>query len=153
MMNSPSSASSPNSRPLGPLAPPYEDVELRVRYSETDAMGIAHNKVYYEWFELGRTEFCRRRGLSYREIEERGISLVVAESFCRFRKPLRYDDRFIVRTALRDIASRKAVFAYEIRTIDGAGLVAQGYTLHVAVNRAGAVASMPEDVVAVIGRR
>jgi acyl-CoA thioester hydrolase len=153
MTNSPSSASSPNSRPLGPLAPPTEDVELRVRYSETDAMGVAHNKIYYEWFELGRTEFCRRRGLSYREIEERGIYLVVAESLCRFRKPLRYDDRFIVRTALQDIASRKVVFAYEIRTIDGASLMAQGYTVHVAVNRAGAVTSMPEDVVAVIGRR
>lgn len=153
MTNSPSSASSPNSRPLHPLAPPYEDVELRVRYSETDAMGVAHNKAYYEWFELGRTEFCRRRGLSYREIEERGVFLVVAESFCRYRRPLRYDDRFIVRTALRDIAARKAMFAYEIRTVDGDALAAQGYTIHVAVNRAGAVASMPRDVVALIGRR
>jgi acyl-CoA thioester hydrolase len=153
MTNSPSSASSPNRRPLDPLVPPFEDVELRVRYSETDAMGVAHNKVYYEWFELGRTEYCRRQGLSYREIEERGIYLVVAESFCRYRKPLRYDDRFIVRTALRDIGPRKAVFAYEIRTLDGVGLVAQGYTVHVAVNRAGAVASMPEDVIARIGGR
>jgi acyl-CoA thioester hydrolase len=116
-------------------------------------MGVAHNKAYYEWFELGRTEFCRRRGLSYREIEERGVFLVVAESFCRYRRPLRYDDRFIVRTALRDIAARKAMFAYEIRTVDGDALAAQGYTIHVAVNRAGAVASMPRDVVALIGRR
>jgi acyl-CoA thioester hydrolase len=153
MTNSPSSASSPNSRPLSPLVPPYEDVELRVRYSETDAMGVAHNRVYYVWFEIARTEFCRRKGLTYREIEERGVFLVVAESFCRYRRPLRYDDPFVVRIALREIKPRKAVFDYEIRTPDGEGLYAQGYTVHVAVNRGGAVASMPEDMVAAIGRR
>jgi len=153
MTNSPSSASSPNSRLLAaPLAPPYEDVALRVRYSETDAMGVAHNRVYYVWFELARTEFCRRKGLTYREIEERGVFLVVAESFCRYRRPLRYDDPFVVRIALRELRPRKAVFHYEIRTPDGDGVYAVGYTVHVAIDKTGAVAAMPPDMIAQLGR-
>jgi acyl-CoA thioester hydrolase len=152
MTNSPSSASSPNSDLLAPLTLPYDEIELRVRYSETDRMGVAHNRVYLDWFEMGRTEFCRGKGLSYREIEDREVFLVVAEAFCRYRRPLRYDDRFLVRTALRGLSPRKATFVYELRTLDGTGLVAQGYTVHVAVNRSGAVSSMPPDVVDRIGR-
>jgi acyl-CoA thioester hydrolase len=110
-------------------------------------MGVAHNRVYLDWFEMGRTEYCRRKGLSYREIETREVFLVVAEAFCRYRRPLRYDDRFLVRTALRALSPRKVTFAYELRTLDGTGLVAHGYTVHVAVNRAGAATSMPPDVV------
>ena len=115
-------------------------------------MGVAHNRVYFDWFEMGRTEFCRRKGLSYREIEERDVFLVVAEAFCRYRRPLRYDDRFLVRTALRDISPKKASFAYELLTLDGTGLIAQGYTVHVAVNKSGMVSAMPDDVFARIGR-
>jgi acyl-CoA thioester hydrolase len=152
MTNSPSSASSPNKDLLAPLSPPTDEIELRVRYSETDRMGVAHNRVYFDWFEMGRTEFCRRKGLSYREIEERGVFLVVAEAFCRYRRPLRYDDRFLVRTALRTLSPKKATFAYELRTLDGTGLIAQGYTVHVAVNKNGTVSAMPDDIVARIGR-
>jgi acyl-CoA thioester hydrolase len=114
-------------------------------------MGVAHNKVYYEWFELARTEYCRDRGLTYREIEERGVYLVVAESHCRYRRPVRYDEIVLVRTVLSQISARKAVFAYELTTGDGSDLVARGYTVHVAVDREGRVSSLPPDVIERIG--
>jgi len=152
MTNSPSSASSPNKNLLASLPSTSVQIELRVRYSETDRMGIAHNKNYLDWFEMGRTEYCRQKGLSYRDIEERGFYLVVVESFCRYRKPLRYDDRFLVRTFLRDATPRKTVFAYELRTADGQALVAEGYTAHVPVNRESVFTSLPEELLSVLTR-
>jgi YbgC/YbaW family acyl-CoA thioester hydrolase len=83
------------------MGPPVE-TEERVRYSETDQMGVAHNKSYFEWFEIGRTEFCRKKGIPYKEIEAQGFYLVVVEAFCRYRKPLRYDQRFTIRVTLRE---------------------------------------------------
>jgi acyl-CoA thioester hydrolase len=147
MTNSPSSENSPNSDPLGSDPSPCVQIQERVRYSETDKMGVAHNTIYFEWFELGRTEFCRAKGLSYREIEERGVFLVVAESFCRYRRPLRYDDRFLIRTSLRDLTAKKVSFAYELRDLTGESLIAQGTTVHVAVDKSGATTAMSDDIV------
>jgi len=148
MKNFPSSENSPNKKYSGPLAPPYVEIEQRVRYSETDRMGLAHNKNYFEWFEIGRTEYCRRQGIAYKDIEEGGRCLVVVESFCRYKKPLRYDDRFLIRTAVRDATPKKAVFVYEVRTLDGRILIAEGYTVHISVDENGRVSPLPEDIVA-----
>ena len=109
-------------------------------------MGVAHNKVYLEWFELGRTEFCRQRGLTYKAIEERGHYLVVVEAFCRYKRPLRYDDPFVVLTSIREISAKKVAFSYELRIPDRTALIAEGYTVHIAVNRNGAVAALPDDI-------
>ncbi len=109
-------------------------------------MGIAHNKNYFEWFEIARTEFCRRKGLPYAEIEARGFYLVVAESFCRYRKPLRYDETFVVRTVLEEASTRKFIFAYEIRGDGGRIESASGRTVHVVVDAKGAVVSLPPDL-------
>lgn len=109
-------------------------------------MGIAHNKNYFEWFEIARTEFCRRRGLPYSEIEARGFYLVVAESSCRYRKPLRYDEMFVVRTVLEEASARKFIFAYEIRGDGGRIEAATGRTVHVVVDAKGAVVSLPQDL-------
>jgi len=152
MKNSPSSASSPNKGRLSSLPSFPIEIEQRVRYSETDRMGIAHNKNYLDWFEMGRTEYCRKKGFSYRDIEERGIYLVVVESFCRYRKPLRYDDRFLIRTFLREATPKKTVFAYELRTLDGKILIAEGYTIHIPVTGDGVVTPLPEDILTVITR-
>ena len=146
MTNSPNSASSPNKDDLRLPAPPSIPLDLRVRYSETDQMGVAHHKAYLDWFELGRTEFCRRQGLTYKTIEERGHYLVVVEAFCRYKRPLHYDDPFVVLTSLRQISAKKAVFSYELRNPDRAALIAEGYTVHIAVNRGGAVAVLPDDI-------
>jgi len=109
-------------------------------------MGIAHNKNYFEWFELGRTEFCRRKGIPYAEIEARGFYLVVAESWCRYRRPLRYDEAFVVRTSLESASPRKFVFTYEILGEGGRSEAASGRTVHVVVDVKGAVVSLPQDL-------
>ena len=124
------------------MGPPVE-IEERVRYSETDQMGVAHNKSYFEWFEIGRTEFCRRKEIPYREIEAQGFYLVVVEAFCKYRKPLRYDQTFIIRVTLREATSKKVVFDYEILTKEDRNLVASGYTVHITTNARGEVSPLP----------
>jgi acyl-CoA thioester hydrolase len=126
--------------------PPTLEFEERVRYSETDQMGVAHNKSYFEWFELGRTEFCRRQGFSYKEIEAQGFYLVVVEAFCKYRRPLRYDQAFIIRVSLRESTPKKFVFDYELLTKEERQLVAQGYTIHIVTNRRGEVSAIPDPL-------
>jgi acyl-CoA thioester hydrolase len=127
------------------MAPAIETEEL-VRYSEIDQMGVAHNKVYFEWFELGRTEFCRRKGLPYKEIEALGFYLVVVEAFCKYRRPLHYDQAFLIRVSLRESTAKKFVFDYELLTKEERTLIASGYTTHIVINRRGEVADLPEEV-------
>jgi len=122
------------------------ETEERVRYSETDQMGVAHNKSYFEWFEIGRTEFCRSKGIPYEEIEAKGFYLVVAEAFCKYRKPLHYDQPFIIRVSLREAASKKVVFDYEILTREDRRHIASGYTVHIATDARGEVSPLPAAV-------
>ncbi|HUP49417.1 MAG TPA: thioesterase family protein [Thermoanaerobaculia bacterium] len=91
---------------------------IRVRYKETDQMGIAHHSNYIVWFEIGRTDLCRATGFTYSMIEQRGYILVVTEVVCRFRTPFRYDDEVVIRTSVSAAGSRSMSFAYELR--DGA---------------------------------
>lgn len=122
------------------------ETEERVRYSETDQMGVAHNKSYFEWFEIGRTEFCRGKGIPYKEIEAQGFYLVVVEAFCKYRKPLRYDQPFIIRATLREASPKKVIFDYEILAKEDRSLVASGYTVHIATDARGELALLPAAV-------
>jgi acyl-CoA thioester hydrolase len=126
--------------------PSTVEFEERVRYSETDQMGVAHNNAYFEWFELGRTEFCRRRGVPYQEIESLGFYLVVVEAFCKYRRPLRYDQVFVIRVTLRESTAKKFVFDYELLTGNERTLVATGYTVHIVTNGRSEVTPLPEDI-------
>ncbi len=123
----------------------YVEVEERVRYAETDQMGVAHHSSYLLWFEIGRTEFCRNKGLPYSEIEKRGLCLMVVEVYCRYRKPLFYDQRFKIRTFLEEINGRKVKFTYQIVSLDG-NLIAEGHSLHVATDKNGKAVSLPQDI-------
>jgi len=108
---------------------------VRVRYAETDQMGIAHHANYVVWFEIGRTDLCRAAGIPYREIEARGFLLVVVEIGCRYSVPFRYDDEVLIRTTVSEVDSRAMTFRYEL--YDGAGetLHATGFSKHVWVDR------------------
>ncbi len=146
MKNSPNSAKSPNKLHPATLNSPTIEIEERVRYSETDQMGVAHNKAYFEWFEIGRTEFCRRLGLPYRDIEKRGYYFVVAEAYCRYKKPLHYDEVFLIHVSLREMTPKKFVFDYEILSKEDRRPIASGYTVHIVTNAKAEVCSLPEDL-------
>lgn len=111
------------------------DSRTRVRYIETDQMGIAHHANYIVWFEIGRTDLCRATGIPYSEIENRGLILVVSEVSCRYRIPYRYDDEVLIRTSIVEAASRMMTFGYELRDAGGEHLHATGTSKHVWVDR------------------
>ena len=113
----------------------FVESRTRVRYKETDQMGIAHHANYIVWFEIGRTDLCRATGFSYRQIEERGLILVVTEVTCRYRAPYHYDDDVLIRTSVAEAASRAMKFAYELRDGSGERLHATGHSMHVWVDR------------------
>jgi hypothetical protein len=94
MKNSPSSASSPNKESYRPLTAAYLEIEERVRYSETDQMGVAHNKAYFEWFEIGRTEYCRKQQIPYKDIEARGHASLSSKRFADTRNRSATTSRF-----------------------------------------------------------
>lgn len=116
-------------------AVPFVESRARVRYKETDQMGIAHHSNYIVWFEIGRTDLCRATGFSYRDIEDRGLILVVTEITCRYRAPYRYDDEVVIRTSIAESASRSMKFAYELLDGKGERIHANGHSVHVWVDR------------------
>lgn len=113
----------------------FETAAIRVRYAETDKMGIVFNANYLSWFEVARTELCRMLGVAYAEWEERGYLLPVAEAYCRYRSPARYDDivRLLCRAPVESIKPWSIVFEYEARADDGR-LLAEGWTKHAFVD-------------------
>jgi acyl-CoA thioester hydrolase len=122
----------------------WHETLLRVRYAETDKMGVVYHANYLVWFEIGRTEFCRARGFSYRDMEEsENAFLVVAESYCRYKAPAYYDDVLVVRTHITELRRRSLRFGYEIfRESDGV-VIAEGETGHVVTDGNGRVRSLP----------
>jgi acyl-CoA thioester hydrolase len=128
------------------------DVRVRVRYAETDQMGIAYYANYFVWFEVGRSEYCRRRGFEYRRFEkEYGLYLVVTEAACRYRLPARYDDELIVRTWVSEIRRRSLTFSYDIRRAADDQTLARGYTVHIVMDGQGRPRSLPPDCAAALG--
>ena len=107
----------------------------RVRYAETDQMGVVHHSVYAVWFETARSAFSRAVGLPYVEWERRGVLLMVSDLTCRFRRPARYDDELTIGVRVAEIASRRVVFEYRV-TGPGGELLAEGETRHLVVDRA-----------------
>src|SRR5438270_13626892 len=95
---------------------PATETRIRVRYAETDQMGVVYYANYYVWMEVGRGELCKACGFNYRDMErDDGILLVVAESQCRYKSPARFDDEVIVKTWIAEANIRIVEFAYEMR--------------------------------------
>ena len=108
---------------------------MRVRYAETDQMGVVYYANYFVWFEVGRTDLLRQSGWSYREMERDGFSLPVIEAHCDYRQPARYDDELEVRTTGTLLSPVRVRFDYEVvRTADGA-VLAGGHTVHASLDR------------------
>ncbi len=119
--------------------------QLRVRYAETDQMGVVYHANYLVWIEIGRTDFCRAQGFAYREMEERdGLYIMVAEVKCRYTAPARYDDDIRVLTRLRGLRKRVLVFAYEVYRLPEEELLAEGETVPVITDREGRPRVLPE---------
>ena len=123
----------------------WHETLLRVRYAETDKMGIVYYANYLIWFEIGRTEFCRARGFSYRDMEENEDAfLVVAESYCRYKAAAFYDDELLVRTHITEMRKRSLRFGYEIVRASDDQIIAEGETGHVVTDANGRVRSFPD---------
>ena len=120
--------------------------EVRVRYNETDAMGIAHHSSHLIWFEIGRTELMRARGISYAELERDKIFLPVVEVACRYHLPVGYDDRILVETEVAEIGAARIRFSYRVIRLEDEKLIATGNTLHAALNGRGTPARLPAKI-------
>ena len=124
--------------------------EIRVIYGDTDQMGIVYYANYLRYFEAGRNEFIRAKGLRYRDFEERfSLRLPVVEAQVSYRTPARYDDVLTIETAIEDVKRASARFVYRI--LRDAELVATGHTLHACVDLEGRVQRMPQELLARLG--
>jgi acyl-CoA thioester hydrolase len=125
---------------------------VKVRYAETDQMGVAYYANYFVWFEVGRSQYCNDCGFSYRDMErESGLFLIVAEANCRYKTPARYEDELIIRTTITELTRRTLRFTYAIEREDGVA-VATGETLHVLINAEGRPSSLPAKYLSLLSK-
>ena len=123
----------------------YAEAQVRVRYAETDQMGVVYHGNYFTWFEVGRVELCRRLGFEYKRMESEDDSfIVVAEASCRYKRPARFDDLLTIRTRVSEAQRRTVRFAYEILNAASGELIATGETLHVICDRNGRPKALPD---------
>ncbi len=128
------------------------ETRVRARYAETDQMGVVYYSNYLIWMEVGRVEYCKAFGFSYKEMEEcDGVLLAVAEANCRYSYPARFDEEVIVRTWVEAANSRMVTFAYEMRLAENGRKVVSGYTRHVFVGRDLKPCRMPQKYRAKFG--
>ena len=130
------------------------ETSLRVRYAETDQMGVAYYSNYFVWMEVGRVEYCKATGFRYRDMEERdGVLLAVVGAECRYLSPARYDDEVIVKTWVEQANPRMIRFGYEMREASSGRTLATGETKHLFCGRDLKPVKLPEKYWALIGIR
>ena len=122
-------------------APPR--VRIRARYPETDRMGVVHHSHYLVWFEIGRTELMRERGVPYAALEQDGIFMPVVEAQAQYLSPVRYDEEVEVETTLTELTRVRVSFGYRLFKPPDTDLLATGFTRHAAVDGAGVPRRMP----------
>lgn len=123
--------------------PGGEAVQVRVRYPEVDRMGVAHHASHFVWFEIGRTELMRAKGVTYRGLEDDGIYLPVIEATCSYHAPARYDDLVRVVTRVEGASAVRIAFSYRVESEADGRLLATGSTRHAAVDRDGRPRRLP----------
>ena len=123
---------------------------VRVRYAETDRMGVVYYANYFVWFEIGRTDWLRETGQSYREMEIAGVQLPVIEAHCEYRRPAKYDDDLEIRTRATLLTPVRIRFDYEIVRGDDETLVT-GHTIHAALDVRGRPCRLPARVRDMLG--
>lgn len=117
------------------------ETEVRVRYAETDRMGLLHHANYFVYFEMARTEMLRSRGVSYRDVEDSGHLLVIIDLGCKYKKPAYYDDVLTIRTTVARVTHVKIVHEYKVFR-DGE-LLAEGHSTLACVDREGKPQALP----------
>ena len=121
------------------------ETRLRVRYAETDQMGVVYHANHFVWFEVGRVELLRQLGFSYKDMEsEDGRFIAVAEAKCRYRAPAHYDDEVLVRTQLLNVRDSVVHFGYELRRVEDGTLLAEGETTHIVTDVDMKVVALPD---------
>lgn len=124
------------------------EIPIRVRYADTDQMGVVYHSRYFEWFEWGRAELMRKLGIPYKTLEEQGVFMPVIEAYCRYRLPARYDDELKVKVMIRECPQAKLKVEYLI--LKDGGLVGEGYTVHAFLNRQGSPRRPPKNFVTIL---
>jgi acyl-CoA thioester hydrolase len=123
----------------------YTETTIRVRYAETDQMGVVYHGNYFTWFEVGRVDLCRQLGFEYKKMEVEDDSyIVVVDAHCRFKRPARFDDLLVVRTKVLTSQRRTVKFGYEVVRHESREVLATGDTLHVFCDKLGRPKSLPE---------
>jgi acyl-CoA thioester hydrolase len=121
------------------------ETRLRVRYAETDQMGVVYHSNHLIWFEVGRVELMRQIGFSYRDMErDEGRFIAVAEATCRYRAPIFYDEEVVVRTRLKNVRESVVVFSYELLRAEDGTLLAEGETTHIVTDSKMKVSALPD---------
>ena len=119
---------------------------VRVRYAETDRMGVVYYANYFVWFEVGRTDLLRESGGNYREMEDEGFCLPVIEAHCAYRESAKYDDEIEVRTTGEMLSPVRVKFSYEVVRAADAATLATGTTVHASLDRNGRLCRLPDRV-------
>jgi len=120
------------------------EITIRVRYPECDPMGFAHHRVFATWFEIGRSEMLRSKGVSYKELEDHGHLLPVVDIRVRYKKPARYDDLLRLVSRMTEMTRAKIIFEYELFRDDL--LLATGRTVNACIDRDGALQPIPDII-------
>jgi acyl-CoA thioester hydrolase len=123
----------------------FAETTVRVRYAETDQMGVVYHGNFFTWFEVGRVELCRQLGFEYKRMEAEDDSyIVVAEAKCRYKRPAHFDDLVTIRARVTQSQRRTIRFSYEIRDQKTGHTIATGETFHVVCDGRGRPKSLPE---------
>ena len=129
------------------------ETRVRVRYAETDQMGVVYHSNHFIWFEVGRVEFMRELGFAYKDMErETGCHIAVVDARCRYKAPALYDDEVIVRTHLKNVRESMIHFGYELLRAGDGTLLAEGETTHIVIDKEMKIASIAEKYLEVFRR-